>query len=164
VSPKCGEFTLDELRLVARRFGGVGGSAYFIGGFAMTALTANNTVLVPIRSGLGLRLGANIGYLEIHAAVDLEPVLTAVALPRQILARLRLRPTSGIEYLAHRRWHGSAYRRIPIVKSLLFAKSVLGSLRGHRHSKALTVSYSADNRAETSPEASSALLPARDVA
>jgi cytochrome P450 len=30
-----------------------------------------------------------------------------------ILARLRLRPTSGIEYLAHSRWHGSAYRRIP---------------------------------------------------
>src|SRR6516225_3557369 len=40
----------------------------------------------------------------------------------------------------------------------------LGSLRGHRHSKALTVPYSADNRTETSPEASSAPLPARDVA
>ena len=34
------------------------------GGFGMTALTANNIVLVPIRSGLGLRLGANIGYLK----------------------------------------------------------------------------------------------------
>jgi hypothetical protein len=32
--------------------------------FGMTALTANNIVLVPIRSGLGLRLGANIGYLK----------------------------------------------------------------------------------------------------
>ncbi len=41
----------------------------------MTALTANNIVLVPIRSGIGLRLGANIGYLEIHPARDLEPVL-----------------------------------------------------------------------------------------
>jgi hypothetical protein len=30
----------------------------------MTALTANGIVLVPIRSGLGLRLGANIGYLK----------------------------------------------------------------------------------------------------
>jgi hypothetical protein len=30
----------------------------------MTALTANSIVLVPIRSGLGLRLGANIGYLK----------------------------------------------------------------------------------------------------
>jgi hypothetical protein len=43
---------------------GVDGSAYIIGGFGMTALTANNIVLVPIRSGLGLRLGANIGYLK----------------------------------------------------------------------------------------------------
>ena len=30
----------------------------------MTALTANNIVLVPIRSGVGFRLGANIGYLK----------------------------------------------------------------------------------------------------
>jgi hypothetical protein len=34
----------------------------------MTALTANNAnnniVLVPIRSGVGLRLGANVGYLK----------------------------------------------------------------------------------------------------
>jgi hypothetical protein len=30
----------------------------------MTALTANNIVLVPIRSGIGLRLGASIGYLK----------------------------------------------------------------------------------------------------
>jgi len=35
-----------------------------VGGFGMTALTANNIVLVPIRSGIGLRLGANIGYLK----------------------------------------------------------------------------------------------------
>ena len=38
--------------------------AYFIGGFGMTALTANNIVVVPIRSGVGLRLGANLGYLK----------------------------------------------------------------------------------------------------
>jgi Envelope integrity protein A len=34
------------------------------GGFGMTALTANNTVVVPIRSGLGLRSGASFGYLK----------------------------------------------------------------------------------------------------
>jgi hypothetical protein len=38
--------------------------AYFIGGFGMTALTANDIVLVPIRSGVGFRLGANVGYLK----------------------------------------------------------------------------------------------------
>ena len=43
----------------------------------MTALTANNIVLVPIRSGVGLRLGANIGYLKYTPQRDLEPVLIA---------------------------------------------------------------------------------------
>ena len=41
-----------------------GASHLIVGGFGMTALTANNIVLVPIRSGIGLRLGANIGYLK----------------------------------------------------------------------------------------------------
>ena len=53
-------------RIALRRevFVGIDGSAYIVGGFGMTALTANNIVLVPIRSGIGLRLGANIGYLK----------------------------------------------------------------------------------------------------
>jgi hypothetical protein len=49
---------------IYQRFGGLSGSAYFVGGFGMTALTANDVVVVPIRSGLGLRLGANLGYLK----------------------------------------------------------------------------------------------------
>jgi hypothetical protein len=57
-------YSLPATATIYERFGGVSGSAYFIGGFGMTALTANNTVLVPIRSGLGLRLGANVGYLK----------------------------------------------------------------------------------------------------
>ena len=57
---------------------------------------------------------------------------------------------------------GRFVKRLQITAWL--AKSVLGSLRGHRHSKALTVSISADNKAETLPDASNAPLPARDVA
>jgi hypothetical protein len=57
-------YSLPASAAIYERFGGVSGSAYFIGGFGMTALTANNIVLVPIRSGLGLRLGANVGYLK----------------------------------------------------------------------------------------------------
>lgn len=57
-------YNLPATEAIYQRFGGVAGSAYIIGGFGMTALTANNIVLVPIRSGLGLRLGANIGYLK----------------------------------------------------------------------------------------------------
>ena len=57
-------YNLPATQAIYQRFGGVDGSAYFIGGFGMTALTANNIVLVPIRSGVGLRLGANVGYLK----------------------------------------------------------------------------------------------------
>jgi hypothetical protein len=39
---------------IYQRFAGISGSAYFVGGFGMTALTANDVVLVPIRSGVGL--------------------------------------------------------------------------------------------------------------
>jgi hypothetical protein len=57
-------YNLPATGAIFERFGGVDGSAYFIGGLGMTALTANNIVVVPIRSGVGLRLGANIGYLK----------------------------------------------------------------------------------------------------
>ena len=57
-------YNLPATQAIFGRFGGVNGSAYFIGGFGMTALTANNIVLVLIRSGVGFRLGANLGYLK----------------------------------------------------------------------------------------------------
>jgi hypothetical protein len=49
---------------VFQRFAGLNGSAYFVGGFGMTALTANDVVVVPVRTGLGARLGVNVGYLK----------------------------------------------------------------------------------------------------
>lgn len=45
-------------------FAGVDGSAYFIGGVGITFLNRGHVSLAPIRSGVGLRLGANIGYLK----------------------------------------------------------------------------------------------------
>jgi hypothetical protein len=57
-------YNLPRTDAIFSRFGGINGSAYFIGGFGMTALTADNVVLVPIRSGVGFRLGANLGYLK----------------------------------------------------------------------------------------------------
>lgn len=45
-------------------FAGVDGSAYFIGGVGITYLARDDLVLAPIRSGVGLRLGANVGYLK----------------------------------------------------------------------------------------------------
>ena len=57
-------YNLPSTQAIYQRFAGIDGSAYIVGGFGMTALTDNNIVLVPIRSGIGLRLGANIGYLK----------------------------------------------------------------------------------------------------
>jgi hypothetical protein len=57
-------YNLPATQAIYQRFAGIDGSAYLVGGFGMTALTANNIVLVPIRSGVGLRLGANLGYLK----------------------------------------------------------------------------------------------------
>jgi hypothetical protein len=57
-------YNLPATDAIYERFAGIEGSAYFIGGFGMTALTANNIVVVPIRSGVGFRLGANVGYLK----------------------------------------------------------------------------------------------------
>jgi len=57
-------YNLPATNAIYQRFVGIDGSAYIVGGFGMTALTASNIVLVPIRSGIGLRLGANVGYLK----------------------------------------------------------------------------------------------------
>src|ERR1700719_2642940 len=57
-------YNLPRTEAIFERFGGIAGAAYFIGGLGMTALTANDIVVVPIRTGVGLRLGANLGYLK----------------------------------------------------------------------------------------------------
>jgi hypothetical protein len=57
-------YSLPQTGAIFDRFGGINGSAYVVGGIGMTVLTANNIAVVPIRSGIGLRLGANLGYLK----------------------------------------------------------------------------------------------------
>ncbi len=66
-------YNLPATNAIYQRFVGIDGSAYIIGGFGMTALTANNIVLVPIRSGIGLRLGANVGYLKFTPRATWNP-------------------------------------------------------------------------------------------
>jgi hypothetical protein len=66
-------YSLPRTDAIYQRFAGIDGSAYFIGGFGMTALTANNIVVVPIRSGVGFRLGANVGYLKFTNSATWNP-------------------------------------------------------------------------------------------
>lgn len=46
------------------RFGGIEGSAYLIGGLGVNFEKNGDIVLAPIRTGVGARLGANVGYLK----------------------------------------------------------------------------------------------------
>ncbi|MBB3381447.1 MULTISPECIES: EipA family protein [Rhizobium] len=58
-------YDLPSINSVYTRFGGVSGQAFVVAGFGMTVLKNNNIVLVPIRTGLGARLGINMGYLKV---------------------------------------------------------------------------------------------------
>lgn len=66
-------YALPATDAIYQRFVGIDGSAYFIGGLGMTALTANNIVVVPIRSGVGFRLGASVGYLKFTPTATWNP-------------------------------------------------------------------------------------------
>jgi hypothetical protein len=66
-------YNLQSVEDIYKRFAGLSGSAYLVGGFGMTALTAGNSVVVPIRSGLGVRLGANLGYLKFTPEATWNP-------------------------------------------------------------------------------------------
>ena len=57
-------YNLREPEDIYQRFGGVAGSAYVIGGVGLTFQRRDDIVLAPIRAGVGLRLGANVGYLK----------------------------------------------------------------------------------------------------
>jgi hypothetical protein len=57
-------YNLPSVEAMFQRFSGLDGSAYLIGGFGFTALEAQDVVVVPIRSGVGARLGLNLGYLK----------------------------------------------------------------------------------------------------
>ncbi len=57
-------YNLQYTSQIYERFAGVDGSAYFVGGVGITFQQHDDVILAPIRAGLGLRLGANVGYLK----------------------------------------------------------------------------------------------------
>ena len=66
-------YNMRSPQTLHQRFAGVNGSAYLVGGFGFTALTADHITLVPIRSGVGVRLGVNLGYLKITPSATWNP-------------------------------------------------------------------------------------------
>ncbi len=67
-------YNLNDPNFVYRRYPGVEGSAYFIGGLGVTYQRAEGVVLTPIRAGVGFRLGASVGYMNISKKRRILPL------------------------------------------------------------------------------------------
>lgn len=67
-------YNLNDPMFVYRRYPGVEGSAYFIGGLGVTYQRAEGVVLTPIRAGVGFRLGASVGYMNISKKRRILPL------------------------------------------------------------------------------------------
>src|SRR5690606_29216432 len=61
-------YNLESIPGLYQRFAGIAGSAYAIAGLGFTVLKNGPTLLVPVRTGVGARLGLNIGYLKLTQA------------------------------------------------------------------------------------------------
>ncbi|WP_019996514.1 DUF1134 domain-containing protein [Aureimonas ureilytica] len=66
-------YDLPSVNSLFGRYAGVSGSAYLVGGIGMTFLQREAVTLVPIRTGVGARLGVNIGYLKLTPAPTWNP-------------------------------------------------------------------------------------------
>ncbi|MBO6757838.1 MAG: DUF1134 domain-containing protein [Roseibium sp.] len=57
-------YNLPSINDMYKRYVGVNGSAYLVGGIGMTVLNNHDIYVVPVRAGIGARLGVNVGYLK----------------------------------------------------------------------------------------------------
>ena len=57
-------YGIQDVEEVYSRFGGVDGSAFYLGGVAVNYLQSDDIVMAPMRAGVGLRAGVSIGYLK----------------------------------------------------------------------------------------------------
>jgi hypothetical protein len=57
-------YNLNDAQRLFRRYPAAEGNAYMVGGFTASYLRRGDVVLIPIRMGVGLRLGVNAGYMR----------------------------------------------------------------------------------------------------
>lgn len=57
-------YNLYDTEEIFHRFASGEGQAYLVGGFNVSYLRRNDVVLIPVRMGVGLRLGLNAGYMK----------------------------------------------------------------------------------------------------
>lgn len=66
-------YNLPSVDFVYNRFFGVQGSAFAVGGLSVTALARQGVGIVPISTGIGARLGVNVGYLKMTRLPRVNP-------------------------------------------------------------------------------------------
>lgn len=66
-------YNLDDISSLYNRFGGVAGSAYVVAGVGFNVLQSDRVLIVPIRTGVGARLGVNLGYLKLTERATWNP-------------------------------------------------------------------------------------------
>ena len=66
-------YNLNSVEMLYQRYAGVSGSAFIVGGLGATVLESQGMVLVPIRTGVGARLGVNVGYLKLTPQATWNP-------------------------------------------------------------------------------------------
>ncbi|MFP5223513.1 MAG: DUF1134 domain-containing protein [Acidobacteriota bacterium] len=69
----CMVYNMTDIEQIYQRFPSVDGSAYVVGGFGMNYQNSGGVVLAPIRFGVGLRLGANVGYMHFTRERTINP-------------------------------------------------------------------------------------------
>jgi hypothetical protein len=57
-------YNLNDAQRLFRRFPAAEGNAYVIGGFTASYMRRGDVVLIPVRMGVGARLGLNAGYMR----------------------------------------------------------------------------------------------------
>ena len=67
-------YGLEDPDYIYQRFPGVDGSAYLVAGMAINYQRANGITLAPVRSGVGVRLGANVNYISMTRKRSLIPL------------------------------------------------------------------------------------------
>jgi hypothetical protein len=66
-------YDLPSTNALYARYGGVSGQAFMVAGVGMTLLKNDNVLIVPIRTGIGARLGLNVGYLKVTSTPTWNP-------------------------------------------------------------------------------------------
>jgi hypothetical protein len=66
-------YDLNDSEELFRRYPAAEGKAYFVGGFTAEYLQRDNVIIVPIKLGVGVRLGLNAGYMNFTKKGSINP-------------------------------------------------------------------------------------------